>query len=148
MKSNLMIHDLVSGTDELVLSCNGHIEAPNWHPDGAGLLVNGAGKLFHVPLDAPELRLIDTGFANELNNDHGISPDGTLLAISDSSEVGDSAIYTLPIEGGTPVRVTKKTHRPIGTVGRLMANTMPMPPTGVTGMKFTQLVSPVATKRS
>ena len=52
---------------------------------------------------------IDTGFATRCNNDHGISPDGTLLAISDQSQ-GDheSLVYTLPIAGGTPQRVTQK----------------------------------------
>ncbi|MFT5966130.1 MAG: hypothetical protein ACI9ND_000034, partial [Yoonia sp.] len=28
----------------------GHIEAPNWHPDGY-LIVNGGGGLFRLPLD-------------------------------------------------------------------------------------------------
>ena len=41
------------------------------------------------------------------NNDHGVSPDGSLLAISDQSQ-GDrkSRIYTLPAGGGTPTLVT------------------------------------------
>jgi TolB protein len=43
------------------------------------------------------------------NNDHGISPDGQLLAISDQSqEDHQSSIYILPLSGGTPRRVTKK----------------------------------------
>ncbi|WP_380055082.1 TolB family protein [Falsihalocynthiibacter sp. SS001] len=109
MKSELMIHDLASGKDSLLLRLDGHIEAPNWRPDGGGLVVNGDGKLYDVPLDAPELRPIDTGFAKKLNNDHGISPDGSLLAISDQTETGESTIYTLPIGGGTPARVTEKT---------------------------------------
>ena len=41
--------------------------------------------------------MIDTGFANRCNNDHGISPDGTLLAISDQSQGGKSLMYVLPI---------------------------------------------------
>lgn len=44
----------------------------------------------------------------KLNNDHGISPDGTTLALSDSTEEGQSAIYTVPAAGGTPKRVTDK----------------------------------------
>src|SRR5262249_16483814 len=41
------------------------------------------------------------------NNDHGVSPDGTQLVISDQSQ-GDrkSRIYTLPITGGVPKLVT------------------------------------------
>jgi Tol biopolymer transport system component len=41
------------------------------------------------------------------NNDHVISFDGTRLGISDQSDSGgQSKVYTLPIEGGTPARVT------------------------------------------
>lgn len=109
MTSELMIHDLESGTDTLLLATQSHIEAPNWHPDGDHLIVNGGGKLFHVALDRPELLEINTGFAQKLNNDHGISPDGSLLAISDETEDGNSAIYTLPVQGGTPLRVTEHT---------------------------------------
>src|SRR5688572_9842290 len=51
--------------------------------------------------------MIDTGLAVRCNNDHGISPDGTQLVISDQAEERHSLIYTLPITGGTPKRVTK-----------------------------------------
>jgi len=52
---------------------------------------------------------IDTGACNKLNNDHGISPDGKTLAISDKTADGNSCIYTLPSAGGTPKRITQKT---------------------------------------
>ena len=52
--------------------------------------------------------VVDTGFANRCNNDHGISPDGALLAISDQSqEEHRSIVYTVPIAGGTPRRITR-----------------------------------------
>ena len=108
MKSELCIYDVGSGTVETVLGTERLIEAPNWTPDGAALIVNGDGLLFRVPLEAPGLIQIDTGFARALNNDHGISPDGQTLVISDKTEFGESRIYTLPVGGGTPVLVTKK----------------------------------------
>ncbi|MBL9138321.1 MAG: TolB family protein [Verrucomicrobiales bacterium] len=81
------------------------IEAPNWSRDGAHLYFNGRGRLYRITHDGAggEPTPIDTGFATRLNNDHGISPDGTQLVISDQSQ-GDrkSRIYTLPITGGTP----------------------------------------------
>jgi TolB protein len=51
--------------------------------------------------------MIDTGFATRCNNDHGISPDGKELVISDQSQ-GDrkSLIYILPAAGGSPRKVT------------------------------------------
>lgn len=108
MRYRLAVYDLARDTTETVLVTDRLIEAPNWHPDGA-LIVNGEGRLFRVPLDAPALEPIDTGFATQLNNDHGISPDGTRLVISDATETGESAIYTLPVMGGTPERVTPNT---------------------------------------
>ena len=92
----------------VVLTHDGHIEAPNWHPGGY-LIVNGGGLLFRVPLDAPVLEQIDTGFANRLNNDHGPSPDGQTLAITDKTATGEACIYRLPINGGKLARVSEKT---------------------------------------
>jgi TolB protein len=43
---------------------------------------------------------INTGFAQDCNNDHGISQDGKMLTISNNDSIIGSRIYTLPIEGG------------------------------------------------
>jgi Tol biopolymer transport system component len=109
MTSFLIIHDLWSGDETLVLETDLLIEAPNWTPDGAALIVNGDGLLFRVPLNRPALNQIDTGFATRLNNDHGISPDGSTLVISNHTVIGQSCIYTLPANGGEPRRVTPNT---------------------------------------
>ncbi len=86
----------------------GRVEAPNWAKDDT-LIYNSAGRLYRIPIAGGEPVAIDTGFANRNNNDHGISPDGTTLAISDQSqEQRRSIIYTVPIGGGTPSRVTKE----------------------------------------
>jgi TolB protein len=84
-----------------------HIEAPNWLPDGKTLIYNSGGRLYRIAAAGGEPEIIDTGFAIRCNNDHGISPDGNLLVISDQSQ-GDRAsrIYTLPIIGGTPTLIT------------------------------------------
>jgi Tol biopolymer transport system component len=105
MISELCVFDLDAGQAEVLLRHDGHIEAPNWHPDGY-LIVNGGGRLFRVSLTVPDLVPIETGFAVNCNNDHGISPDGKWLAISDKTQTSGSCIYTLPIGGGTPSRVT------------------------------------------
>lgn len=108
MRSQLCIYDLTTGVVEEVLSTPRLIEAPNWTPDGTSLVVNGDGRMFRIPLDAPELGAIDTGHAINCNNDHGISPDGSQLVISDSTDIGQSCIWILPITGGTPRRITEK----------------------------------------
>ena len=105
-KSELLICNPDTGETESVLRSERLIEAPNWTPDGAALVVNGDGLLYRVDLAEPSLEKIDTGFACNLNNDHGVSPDGATLVISDKTEEGASTIYTLPIGGGTPRRVT------------------------------------------
>ena len=102
MRSELAIFNLDTGTVTSVLKTDLHIEAPNWSRDGEFLVINGGGQLFRVDLKTAGMVMIDTGFASHCNNDHGISPDGAMLVISDSAEPAGSRIYTLPIGGGTP----------------------------------------------
>jgi len=83
-----------------------HIEAPNWSRDGQSFIFNSGGHLYRLPVSGGKPELMDTGFANRCNNDHGLSPDGTRLAISDQSRGGKSLIYVLPAAGGTPRQVT------------------------------------------
>lgn len=100
----------VSSTDRrVVYTVPGRVEAPNWTPDGKFLIVNSNGRLQKVGVAGGTPETIDTGFAIRLNNDHGISPDGKTMAISDQSqEDRRSRIYVVPIEGGTPKLVTPK----------------------------------------
>ena len=107
--SRLSIFDLDKGSAKSIHATTTHIEAPNWTPDGTALIVNGSGRLYRVPLSAPGLEAIDAGFAVNINNDHGVSPDGKSLVISNSTENGDSCIYALPISGGTPRKITELT---------------------------------------
>ena len=107
MKSELVLHDIITGAEEIILRTTDHLEAPNWSPCGSFLIVNGGGRIFRLDLDRPEdLAAIDTAEVTACNNDHGISPDGKTLVISDSPGRGTSLIYTLPIAGGAPSLVT------------------------------------------
>ena len=45
---------------------------------------------------------ISTSPQTHVNNDHGLSPDGSMLAVSDQSLDGKSRIYVLPSSGGSP----------------------------------------------
>lgn len=106
MKSEICLHHL-DGPTRLVLAQEGRIEAPNWSPDGTYLLVNSEGRLYRLPLDAPRLIPVDTGFATRLNNDHGIAPDGQSYMFCDKVETGKSCIYRIPSAGGAPERITE-----------------------------------------
>jgi TolB protein len=84
-------------------------EAPNWMRDGSAFLFNRTGRIERLPVDASKTEIIDTGFATRCNNDHGVSPDATQLAISDNSQDDhESLVYLVPIAGGTPRRITRK----------------------------------------
>jgi len=107
MRSSVEIHDIVTGETRIVRQTDDLVEAPNFSRDGRFLVINGDGLIYRLPLDGSGPVRIDTGFAIQCNNDHGLSPDGSLMAISDKAEFGKSAIYVLPAAGGTPRLVTE-----------------------------------------
>lgn len=106
IESTLETIPISSFDRRVVFHTKGRIEAPNWSPDGNTLIYNSGGLLYKIPVNGGEPELIPTGFAKRINNDHGISPDGTQIAISDQTETGRSIIYSLPIEGGVPQKIT------------------------------------------
>jgi Tol biopolymer transport system component len=103
--------NISTGKIDTILAVKSHIEAPNWHPDNS-LIVNSYGKIYTLDLKSKKLNLLNTGFATECNNDHGISPDKKWLVVSHndktdgSSKLYKSAIFVLPIGGGEPRKVT------------------------------------------
>lgn len=98
MRSSLEIYTLATGQTRVVLQTDDLIEAPNWHKSG-WLLVNGAGRLYRVPLAAPALIPIDTGPLVRCNNDHGFTRDGAAILFSCHRDMG-SEIFHLPLSGG------------------------------------------------
>ena len=109
--SRLEVIDLETGLRNVIYETETHIEAPNWSVDGKYLIYNSGGKLFKFDLKEKKPKEIYTGDITANNNDHGISFDGKTLAISSSTEDDSknrSIIYTVPVDGGTPERVTKK----------------------------------------
>ncbi len=112
---------LVNSTDRRVRHTEAlRLEAPNWTRDGAALVFNQDGGIRRWPLDdgihpndrtrplATASTVIATGEQARCNHDHGLSPDGTQLAVSDSSSPdGKSRVYVLPSAGGTPRLVTQ-----------------------------------------
>ena len=108
LRSSVEIFNIRTRTMRVVWQTEALFEAPNWSPDGRYLMLNSKGLIYRLSPEGdygPEL--VDTGFARQCNNDHGISPDGSLIAISDKVEFGKSAIYVLPAGGGVPRLVTR-----------------------------------------
>jgi Tol biopolymer transport system component len=108
MRSSVEIYNIRTRENRVVWQTHELFEAPNWSPDGSYLLLNSEGAMYRLaPSGNAEPQKLDTGFATQCNNDHGISPDGSQIAISDKCEFGKSAIYLLPANGGTPKLMTK-----------------------------------------
>jgi len=109
--SRLEVYSLSDGSRTVVYEEDGHFEAPNWGPDGRYWIINQGGHLFTVYQKGNRKERIPIQGLEQLNNDHGPSPDGKLLAISNNDEVdeqgsGTSRIYIVPLNGGNPVLVT------------------------------------------
>jgi TolB protein len=97
----------IASTDRRVAYvAQAHFEAPNWSRDGSFFLFNQDGGIYELAVGGDTPERISTGAQVQCNNDHGISPDGTMIAISDSTQLKRSQIYTLPITGGTPKQIT------------------------------------------
>lgn len=82
-------------------------EAPNWSRDGAFLLFNSQGRIYKLPVSGGEPQALNTGTATSCNNDHGLSPDGKLLALSHSPH-DQSMVYIVSVTGGEPRQVTSQ----------------------------------------
>jgi Tol biopolymer transport system component len=108
--SNLELMDVATGKREIVYTAADSFQAPNWTKDGRTLIYNRNGRLYRFDLAKKTPELINTGFAINNNNDHVLSFDGKMLAISNHSKDDGNAsiVYTVPVSGGTPRRVTAK----------------------------------------
>src|SRR2546423_886082 len=108
--SNLEILDLATGNATIVHRYRLSFQAPNWTTDGKALIYAQEGRLYRFDLAARSPEVINTDFATRNNNDHVLSFDGKMLAISNHSpaDSGASIVYTVPTLGGVPKRVTAK----------------------------------------
>lgn len=112
IESQLVILNIKTGEENIILHEKRHFEAPNWSRDGRYLIINSNGLLEKISLKGEVFGTIDTKFATNCNNDHGISFDGKWIIISNNNPSiqapgGSSQIYILPIDGGEPRLITK-----------------------------------------
>jgi Tol biopolymer transport system component len=100
--SRISVYDLATNSSQVIYDASQHFEAPNWSPDGKYLLVNGMGSLWKLALDPKPLSApvkVDLGEITGCNNDHGISPDGKMFAISASMNRQGSRVYLAKADG-------------------------------------------------
>jgi tricorn protease-like protein len=106
------IMNVFDGVRKIIHESTSKFEAPNWMPDGKKLLFNEKGSVYTIPVEGGTPEKINTGALNNLNNDHGISFNGKMLAISHHRpglNGGGSTVYVLPLTGGEPKQITEQT---------------------------------------
>jgi len=108
--SNLEVLDIATGNATVVHQYRGSFQAPNWTHDGKALIYVQEGRLYRFDLASRSPTAINTGFATRNNNDHVLSFDGRMMAISNHAveDSGASIVYTVPATGGAPKRITAK----------------------------------------
>ena len=113
--SHLEVMDVSTGHRKILHSAPNSLQAPNWTTDNKYLIFNSLSPtdnlLYKYDLKDGSISKLNTGFANQNNNDHVLSFDGKMLAIS--NHVGPnrtSTIFTLPAASGsdTPTKITSE----------------------------------------
>ncbi|UHG90691.1 TolB family protein [Spirosoma oryzicola] len=110
--SDLELMDVATGHRKAIYHSPESIQAPNWLPNNKALIYNSNGKLYRFDLKKKTPTVINTDFAINNNNDHVLSFDGKMIGISNhvKDEGNKSIVYTLPVGGGKPKRITPLGH--------------------------------------
>ena len=111
VRSKISIYDLKTKSVQVVFTADKVFEAPNWSPDGKYLIVNSEGSLWRLPLNeagGTKPAKIDLGSLTGCNNDHGITRNGKLLAISARAGGGGSQVYLASGDGSNVRLMTPK----------------------------------------
>jgi Tol biopolymer transport system component len=94
----------IDGTGKRVVLDSPHrLAAPEWAPDGKTFVVNGGGRLWRVPASGGEPRAIEIAGIRWIDINHGLSPDGKVIAFTP----GSGALNRVAASGGSPTVVLK-----------------------------------------
>ncbi|WP_435355184.1 TolB family protein [Emticicia sp. SJ17W-69] len=106
--SQIEIMEVKTGLRKILYSAKNSLQAPNWTKDGKYLLYNCEGLMYRYSIADGKVEVLNTGLQKQNNNDHAISFDGKMLAISNYfGEKRTSTIYILPTSGSDkPVQLT------------------------------------------
>jgi TolB protein len=107
VESLLETIDITSAERTVIHRTREKIEAPNWSRDGHWFFFNSKGRILKLPVTGGTPQVLDTGTAVKCNNDHGLSPDGTLLVVTDRSVEKNPRVYIVPVEGGAVREITR-----------------------------------------
>lgn len=104
---SLEILDIETGARRVIQTSHAEIGAPNFSRDGRTLLYNSGRDLLAISAEGGAPRLLHTVSGANGAHDHGPSPDGALIAISDYSPENVSFVHLIPSEGGPSRRLTE-----------------------------------------
>ena len=105
--SAIEILDIDNQNSRIIYQIPKSLQAPNWTQDGKSLIYNRDGILYNFDLASGAPTPINTGIANKNNNDHVISFDGKMLAISSQNGANGASVgFTVPIGGGEAKQIT------------------------------------------
>jgi TolB protein len=105
--STLETVDVKTGERKALAEFDYLIEAPNWTSDGKKLIYNCLGRIYSFDIATLESTIIESGYAIQCNNDHVLSPDNSLIAVSHHSQEDNlSRICIFPLKGGDPALIT------------------------------------------
>lgn len=108
VQSELIILNVETGEEKVILKEPRHFEAPNWSRDGKFLLINADGFLEKINVEGENIEKVNPDYINNCNNDHGLTFDGKTLIFSKNEKEMGSRVYTIPLTGGKPKLITEK----------------------------------------
>lgn len=101
-RCEVWVASAVTGARELIFATDEQLlEAPNWTPDNAALILNGSGTLWRLDLGTRSLDKVPITGLPDVNNDHVLGP-GSLIYVS----ANDGHIYRADLAGGPATRTT------------------------------------------
>jgi hypothetical protein len=108
VRSKISIYDLATKNVRVVYTEDKLWEAPNWTADGNWLVANSGGALYRIPVSGGVPVRIGLPESYVCNNDHGISPDGRLVAISAGyGNPKGSQVFVTTLDGIAPRLLTQ-----------------------------------------
>lgn len=106
--SHLEVMDVRTGHRKIVHSEPGSIQAPNWTSDDRLIYNSAAGVMYTYDLATRDVAELNSGPCRQNNNDHVISFDGKMLALSNyAGNPRRSTAFILPVTGSdNPVQIS------------------------------------------
>ncbi|HTV21731.1 MAG TPA: hypothetical protein VMG12_23740, partial [Polyangiaceae bacterium] len=109
--SHLEVMDVATGLRKVLHSEPGSIQAPNWTLDDQLLYNSAEGVMYGYDIATGGIAELNTGACRQNNNDHVLSFDGKMLALSNyvANRAGErrSVAFVLPVSGSDePKQIT------------------------------------------